>query len=793
MSESGRRVEGGPTSPHWSTALAGRWWLTLIWLLPALAVGWTVYRAPAWLEPGSLTVTLEPGQTVMLGREALRAPQADSEHVLLRHEAGGDWRLANIATGKQVLWQPARGGDERPIREWPLRAGEAFVVGGQTVAVLGVEEGRLALRGGGQRWEYDGFRLHLDGQPLPECYPDWRSRWREYLAELGGHGLIRRPLRLGGGVYCADRLGLAGVPLDTVVLAPADSGFVLRPGEAGRPDGPAVTVAAGGPEAESLWRRSVPLAVGDGLIVGRTQYRVLRTAPALELAVVARAQRWPAAITPRPATPPVEVRWRPVAWLWPPGLGALVWPLGLALPLWVLGLLWPVRVRGGGRPSAGERCRVAGALALGGGGLGLYLSSLTVPVLWPYLLAWPTLLLWLTAVRSPWSVGLLVVLTLLLGGGWVTLLQLGAGAEESGWPRFGGGGAALAGAFGWLAWAGWSFWRRWRPADGLDFRPTRWGLLALGGVALALLAVQAAFGDEGGWSGFQPFELAKLALVLLAAHALTVHAGAGSTRKFFRWSLSLGPVLLLLAASGFALVVLRDFSPLVLLLLWALALAWVYLRVHPRPGWRRGGRLALLALGGSLAIGVMWLRQQPDSFPLDLQPIRVRAWAAPEQYPHAGYQLRRALEAIRAGGWTGSVWSDGANGRVMTVPLVENDFTPTFFLNRYGGLAALLLAAVQTMFILLLVAIADRVLRRTDRDDRRSAVPGDFAYFALCGGAALLGAHFLVSWGTNLGFLPVMGQPMSLLSAAGSHLLLFVLPVVALAVAVEEGNDDHPP
>ena len=129
----------------------------------------------------------------------------------------------------------------------------------------------------------------------------------------------------------------------------------------------------------------------------------------------------------------------------------------------------------------------------------------------------------------------------------------------------------------------------------------------------------------------------------------------------------------------------------------------------------------------------------------------------------------------------------------MTVPLVENDFTPTFFLNRYGGLAALLLAAVQTMFILLLVAIADRVLRRTDRDDRRSAVPGDFAYFALCGGAALLGAHFLVSWGTNLGFLPVMGQPMSLLSAAGSHLLLFVLPVVALAVAVEEGNDDHPP
>ncbi len=62
----------------------------------------------------------------------------------------------------------------------------------------------------------------------------------------------------------------------------------------------------------------------------------------------------------------------------------------------------------------------------------------------------------------------------------------------------------------------------------------------------------------------------------------------------------------------------------------------------------------------------------------------------------------------------------------------------------------------------------------------------------LYGGAALLGAHFLVSWGTNLGFLPVMGQPMSLLSAAGSHLVLFVLPIVALAVAVEEKNHDNP-
>jgi hypothetical protein len=38
-------------------------------------------------------------------------------------------------------------------------------------------------------------------------------------------------------------------------------------------------------------------------------------------------------------------------------------------------------------------------------------------------------------------------------------------------------------------------------------------------------------------------------------------------------------------------------------------------------------------------------------------------------------------------------------------------------------------------------------------DDFRSGNARRVRYFTLYGGAALLGAHFLVSWGTNLGFL----------------------------------------
>ena len=771
-----------------------KFWRLLVWLLPALAIAGTVYWAPDWQEPRALTITLEPGQSVILGREALWAPQADSEHIGLRRELDGGWRLANIAPGKQVLWRPAQGDDDRPTREWPLTAGATFTVGSQPVTVLAAGANRLTLQTGDRRWQYDGLHLRRDGHLLPECAPSGRTRLRDRLAAWGLGRLMQRPLRLGGGVYCADRLGLPGVPIDTAVIAPTRTGFALLPGSAGRLDGPPVTVAVGTPAAESLWRRTLPLAVGDRLIIGRTHYRVARTEPVLELAVLTRAQRWPTGSLPPETTPAVRTRWQALAWLRPAALGDLFWPLALGLPPLALAWVWPGRRRRW--PDGPIRRRIALGLGLAGACLGLHLGILSAPALWPYLLAWPALGVWLWTVRSPWSAALLATLTLLLGSGLTTLLQLGLGAGESGWLRYGGSSAALAGAFGWGTWAGWQFWRWRQPDPWLNARRARWGLRLLGGAGLALLVMQATFGDEGGWGGFQPFELTKLALVTAAAYALMLRTRLwGRDWSFVKpslWLRYLGPVTLLLAASGFALVFLRDFSPLVLLLIGTLALTGAYLRAHPEPAWRWSGTGALLALLLLLALGVAWLHDRPDDFPLDFQTDRIRVWVAPDQHPHSGYQLRRALEAIRAGGWWGMAWNEGVNGRAMAIPVVENDFTPAFFLSRYGGGAALILAGLQTAFLLLLLTVADRARDWSGRGDYRLTARGWFAYFTLAGGAALLGAHAVVSWGANLGFLPVMGQPMPLLSAAGSHLVLFVLPIVALAVAVEEESHANP-
>lgn len=761
--------------------------LFLAWLLPVLMVGGIVCQAPAWLEPQTLTVTLEPGQTLKLGHEALKAPQADREHVLLQRTLDGSWRLANIAPNKQVLWRPADSHEERSIREWLLIAGTTFAVGTQRITVLAAEADRLLLQAADQRWQYDGVVLRRADQRLPECYENWRARLRDSFAALGLGRWVQRPLRLGGGVYCADRLGLAEASVDTALIVATRSGFVLRPGNGGRLDGPPVTILADTPEAESLWQRSILLAVNDWLLIGRTQYRVAQMdSTSLKLVVLTRAQRRLADAT-ADTVAEVQTQWRPMIW-WTTPIW-LKWLLtGLAI-CWASAFWWRWR--------ADDLLWIAVSLTLAGASLALYFEVQSMPSLWPYLLAWPTLGVWLMGVRSLWSAGLLATLTLLLGAGLATLLQLGVGVSDSGWWRYGSGSAALTGVFGWLAWAVWRFWHVWRPQRATQVRLARWGLRLLGGMALTLLALQAGFGDESGWCSLQPFELVKLALTLAAAHALAPIAQwrwrDGHLAKPVLWLSVAGPIILLLAATGFSLVFLHDFSPLALLFIWVLGLAWALLQVQPHAVWRWSGGLLVAALTLTLAMGVMRLRERPEDFPLNFQVDRIRVWAAPERYPHAGYQLRRALEAIRAGGWWGAVWQEAMNGRAMAIPVVESDFAPAFFLNRYGGVAALILVGAQAMFVLLLIGVANRVLRSNHHNSYVEFLPGGFSYFALYGSAALLGAHFLVSWGTNLGFLPVMGQPMPLLSAAGSHLTFFVLPIVALAVAVEEGNDGDLP
>ena len=52
-------------------------------------------------------------------------------------------------------------------------------------------------------------------------------------------------------------------------------------------------------------------------------------------------------------------------------------------------------------------------------------------------------------------------------------------------------------------------------------------------------------------------------------------------------------------------------------------------------------------------------------------------------------------------------------------------------------------------------------------------------------------AHWLISWGNTLGLLPVMGQPMTWLTAGNSHIVGFALLIGFLATVTGWINNTY--
>ncbi len=114
---------------------------------------------------------------------------------------------------------------------------------------------------------------------------------------------------------------------------------------------------------------------------------------------------------------------------------------------------------------------------------------------------------------------------------------------------------------------------------------------------------------------------------------------------------------------------------------------------------------------------------------------------------------------------------------ILRVPAIQDDFIGAFVLSRFGPEGGALLIGLQVLLIGVMIAGAVSVMRfsqgnMTDRLTRQ------FLSFCMLGGALLLLLHWGISWGNTFGVLPVMGQPMTLVSAGESHTLFMALPLI---------------
>ena len=111
----------------------------------------------------------------------------------------------------------------------------------------------------------------------------------------------------------------------------------------------------------------------------------------------------------------------------------------------------------------------------------------------------------------------------------------------------------------------------------------------------------------------------------------------------------------------------------------------------------------------------------------------------------------------------------------IRVPVVQNDFAAAYLIGRHGADAAALLMTMQGA-LLLIVIYGYRRLRQTSEQQSAEGLVRQLLAVLIVGTGMLLLLHWTISWSNVLGLLPVMGQPMTFLSAGTSHHQLMALP-----------------
>jgi cell division protein FtsW len=762
--------------------------LALLCALQAL----TLLRSPAAWLPATIDVGLAPGAELVLGRAELAAPQAGARHLRLRRDPDGAWFAAS-AEGVQGLHfeRNAERSDAR-LRSGtrPVEAGLAWRLGATRYVVEAAGADAVRFSDGAHTWTYDGATVLRDGTALAACpgagagarFLGFYNRWAP--AALA----VRRPLRFGGNLSCATQVGNAAAPIGSAVLAFEGGAPVLA--AAGGVERVPLLVEEHGVHRDLALDEQALAGVG-AMTVGRTRMLVRVEGGVLRLQPGGRV----ALFTEARAQLPPSLRWHWTqrdAWAWPPA--ATAWAAFCTLA----GLLAAFLARRGRkdwRASAG----IGGGIALALAGFGLLLAQRggTAPgVAVSLLLCWAAL--W-HAFSAHSGRGSAVLRTgiLLLAAGLLLQLELGSGAPDSSWLRhFQKTAAAATFGIGLLGARG-MFSRTKPPAQG----KVEALLLVLTGAALAALLLQVGWGNETGVFDLQPVEFAKLALTVLTAHCVALglggshHAGrGGAVLRALRLA---APALLFILLLAVALVQVDDYSPLILLLVWgaAMLLAWSCAARRPGPA------LAVAALACACLAGLAVLRGAApgEVAQWSFYGERFGVWLDPAAHPHTGQQLLLGAQAIAAGGWLGA---DGLFGLAalgqgaldaLAIPAVQDDFAPSFLLQRHGLAAGLLLWALQALFLCALLHAAWRAWQSgSAARDYRQAWLGRFRCFVLCGGGAFVFGHFLLSWGTNLAFFPIMGQPMSFLSAGGSHLLFFIFPLLAVGSTATPTIEEHP-
>ncbi len=175
--------------------------------------------------------------------------------------------------------------------------------------------------------------------------------------------------------------------------------------------------------------------------------------------------------------------------------------------------------------------------------------------------------------------------------------------------------------------------------------------------------------------------------------------------------------------------------------------------------------VAMILLAVAMMLPVAWHELKP------YQKERVTSFMRPEDDPKgSGYQLLQSKIAVGSGGFWGKGLGHGSQNQLGFVPVRYSDFIMAALAEELGFAGVFVALALYAALLLRLIQNAQRA---KDRE----------GMFLVMGVAAILSFHVLVNVAMVIGFMPVTGIPLPLMSYGGSA-TLFVFLALGLVMNV---------
>jgi rod shape determining protein RodA len=274
-------------------------------------------------------------------------------------------------------------------------------------------------------------------------------------------------------------------------------------------------------------------------------------------------------------------------------------------------------------------------------------------------------------------------------------------------------------------------------------------------VSVASLVAVLVFGTKAlgarrwiklpGGNHFQPSEWVKLILILAVAKYFTdMRQRELSWSDFMKAGAIVGiPMLLVLKQPDLGTAL--TYLPIAVMGMFLGGLQW-----------RQGLTVALVA---AIGIGVAFYVPQVHILK-SYQKQRLTSYQDPDSDPQgSGYQVKQSMIAVGSGGlWGGK----GSQTHGAFLPIPQTDFIFAAFSEEHGFVGAL---GVLLLYFIVLMRLTQNAQTAPDRAGT----------FVVMGVVAVLSFHILVNVGMVVGFMPVTGIPLPLMSYGGSSVLFMFL------------------